>query len=142
MKYYLILIIAIVFAACTSRKENTETKNETVEVGTLETISPEMFQQKLTQTEGAVILDVRTSPELEGGYIEGATNIDFKSPDFQEKISQLDRNKPYFVYCAGGSRSGKATELMRQLNFKRIYNLDGGFGAWKNQGLPIAQKPE
>ena len=36
------------------------------------------FQDKITATSDAVVMDVRTPEEFSNGYIEGAVNIDFR----------------------------------------------------------------
>ncbi|MFC1910316.1 rhodanese-like domain-containing protein [Chloroflexota bacterium] len=46
-----------------------------------------------------VILDVRTPDEFNSGHIAGAIMIDINSPNFKAKLSEIDRNKIYLVYC-------------------------------------------
>jgi phage shock protein E len=82
-----------------------------------------------------VLLDVRTSEEIAQGAIPGSVPLDFKSSDFDARIDALDKDKPYFVYCAVGGRSGKTADLMKEKGFTQVYNLDGGFQAWQEQGL-------
>jgi rhodanese-related sulfurtransferase len=105
-----------------------------------EDVKPEEFQRKLKSTNDAVVLDVRTPEEVEDGYIKGAVNVNFRSSDFKEGISKLDKNKTYFVYCAAGGRSSKTADLMVEMGFKKVYNLDGGLDAWKEEKLPVAVK--
>ena len=90
----------------------------------------------MKNVEGAIILDVRTPAEVADGIIEGAINIDFRNDDFKSKIDQLDKDGTYFVYCARGGRSRNAADLMKELNFKEVYDLQGGFSQWKADGLP------
>ena len=82
---------------------------------------------------------MRTPDEFSEGIIEGAINIDFKDPSFGEKISALDKSKPYFVYCLSGKRSGDAAKQMDSVGFKSIYLLKGGYKDWKNAGLETAR---
>lgn len=103
-----------------------------------ETISAVEFQKRISEDANGVLLDVRAPDEVAGGKIEGAVNIDFRSPDFAEKVKQLDKSKTYYLYCAGGSRSSKAAELMKSNDFKKIYELDGGYNGWSSQGLPVS----
>jgi phage shock protein E len=104
---------------------------------TLENVSSKEFKQLADSIPGAVIIDLRTVDELKGGMIPNAVNIDFLAKDFETRVSNLDPVKPYFVYCAGGGRSGETVELMSQKGFKQVYNLQGGFTAWKKAGMPI-----
>ena len=84
-----------------------------------------------------VVLDVRTPEEYQEGHIPGATNIDFKKPDFAERVAQLVKNKSYLVHCMGGGRSTKSLPILEQQGIKSIYHLDGGFNGWKEEGLAV-----
>jgi len=86
--------------------------------------------QKHTHDTNFVILDVRTPEEFKGGHIEKAISIDFKSPDFRDRINMLNRKKTYLVYCKGGGRSTKAMRVLKDLNFNNLYHLFKGYEAW------------
>lgn len=98
-------------------------------------LKPLDFKEKINIVTGAVLLDVRTPEEVQKGYLKGALNLDFKSPQFTILIEGLDKEKPYLVYCASGVRSGKAADLMREKGFMKVYTLEGGLKAWKDEGL-------
>ncbi len=87
------------------------------------------FKAKFTETPNAVMLDVRTRAEFNGGSLKGAKNIDFFSSNFKTEVQKLDKNKTYFVYCRSGNRSSQACSVMEQLGYK-TFNLLGGIGAW------------
>lgn len=89
-------------------------------------LSPKEFKAKLRSTKEAVLLDVRTPAEFESGSLENAINIDFFSPSFRQRLSILDKNKSYFVFCRSGNRSAQACNIMKSMGFQEIYNLDGG----------------
>jgi len=86
-----------------------------------------------------VILDVRTREEYGAGHIEDSINIDYKSPNFKEEISKLDKEKIYLTYCRSGRRSAKSAEIMKEHGFENIYIIDGGIVAWNKAGLPIKE---
>jgi rhodanese-related sulfurtransferase len=88
------------------------------------------LESKLESKSPIQLIDVRTPAEVAAGAISGAINIDYLSGDFEAKISKLDRNKPYVVYCAKGSRSAQAVEKMVTLGFTNLDDLDGGYNAW------------
>ena len=77
-----------------------------------------------------VILDVRTLEEFSEEHIEGAKNIDFYSPDFENQLNKLDKEKKYLIYCASGGRGTKAMKKMENLGFMEVYNIEGGFMLW------------
>ena len=73
------------------------------------------------------VLDLRTPAEYAAGHLDGARLIDYTSPHFAEDLARLDRERPYLVHCASGRRSTAALETFRQLGFKHVIHLDGGF---------------
>ncbi len=87
------------------------------------------------------ILDVRTGAEFSESHIKGALNIDVKAPDFKENVGKLDHDGTYLAYCRGGVRSARAVNLMKELGFKRVYNLAGGLMQWQAEKLPLETTP-
>ena len=82
-------------------------------------------------------LDVRTPREYDAGHVKGALHLDYFSPDFKDKVAELDKDRPYAVYCKSGGRSGKTCKLMKEMGFKFIYDFSGSFDAWQAAGKPI-----
>ncbi|EPR67009.1 Rhodanese domain protein [Cyclobacterium qasimii M12-11B] len=101
-------------------------------------LNPETFSIADNKME-ALVLDVRTKQEVDQGLITGAVNIDFLEEGFAEKISGLDKNQTILVYCKVGGRSGKAADLLVAKGFKHVYNLEGGYDRWKENGLPVKE---
>ena len=68
---------------------------------------------KALQQQGAVIIDVRTAGEFNGGHIKGAINIPVDS--IRSKINDIKKKgKPVITCCASGMRSGSATSMLKQ----------------------------
>jgi len=84
-----------------------------------------------------VVLDVRTPEEFAGGHVAGAKNLDFNSADFRENLSKLDREKTYLVHCEAGGRSIRSLSRFKELGFKSVVHLDGGFSGWVKAGQPV-----
>lgn len=84
------------------------------------------FENEIKNNSNAVIIDVRTPSEFQSGHIPAAININIASPEFPEKINELDRNKDYYVYCRSGGRSTTACQYMVSMGFKKVSNLEGG----------------
>jgi thioredoxin 1 len=97
------------------------------------------FEKKLTMLTDKQVLDVRTQGEYNNGHLTGAVLIDYYKDDFKTRLSRLDKNKPVFVYCAAGSRSSSAADVLADLGFKQIYDLKGGMNAWARAGKPITK---
>lgn len=94
--------------------------------GNLEMVNYDDFWTFVKENE-AVILDVRTSKEFEGGHIEGAVNINVD--DLRDNLQHLDNNKVYAIYCQVGLRGYLANRIMRNNGFKAV-NLNGGYNLW------------
>lgn len=101
-----------------------------------EDLAPAQFKKELEAQHG-LLLDVRTPAEVAKGKIASASVVDFNAPKFEQKVSLIARDKPVFVYCARGGRSGQAATLLTKLGFAKVYNLTGGIIAWTSEGLPI-----
>ncbi len=84
-----------------------------------------------------VIVDIRTPQEYNSGHIENAININFYDPDFKQKLSKLDKDKTYIVYCRTGQRSGLAMPIFRELGFKEVYEIEGGIVRWVKSGYSV-----
>lgn len=89
------------------------------------------FKEKLTNAADAQIIDVRTPREVADGTIENAQNINFYDDDFSTQVQALDREKPVFLYCKMGGRSSQALKVFESLGFQEVYELEGGYTAWK-----------
>lgn len=84
-----------------------------------------------------VILDVRTPEEFAEGHVDGAVMLDFYDPEFSARIADLDPNVSYLLYCRSGNRSGQTAELMSELGFINVADVDGGILAWSDAGQPL-----
>ena len=83
------------------------------------------------------LIDVREPDEFRGGYIPGAEHV---SRGFLElKIEQAvpGRETPIVAYCAGGVRSLLAGQVLQEMGYRDVRSMAGGYGKWKDLGLPV-----
>ncbi len=100
------------------------------EKNTDKTITQKKFQ-RLSKKKNTVILDVRTTEEYKAGHIPSATQIDvLQTEDFKARVAGLDKNKTYLLYCRSGKRSRDAMNIMKDMGFTRLFDLEGGFSGW------------
>ncbi|MEO6037773.1 MAG: thioredoxin domain-containing protein [Saprospiraceae bacterium] len=97
------------------------------------------FSEQLQANPDAVVLDVRTPEEFAKGHLPKALSVNWNGDDFDGGIAALDKSKPVFVYCLGGSRSADAAEKMRGAGFQKVFELDGGMLKWRAAQLPEVQ---
>lgn len=98
-------------------------------------LAPAEFKELIENASAVQVIDVRTPAEFATGYLPKAINIDFFDENFQSELDKLDRNKPVAVYCTVGQRSGKAYDMLVQMDFRNVYHLEGGLNAWQAAGL-------
>jgi rhodanese-related sulfurtransferase len=103
-------------------------------------LDPQNFDNKLKESKESTLIDVRTPGEYAQGHLANAVLIDIYSSDFKSRIAKLDRLKPVFVYCKAGTRSSSAGDILSDLGFKEIYDLNGGIMAWQKANKPIEKK--
>lgn len=85
-----------------------------------------------------ICLDVRTAEEYKEGNIENSINIDFyKSMDFMKFLDNLNKDDNYFIYCRSGKRSDASCQIMKEFGFNNVFNLEGGFIAWSENGYEV-----
>src|SRR6478609_2554308 len=113
----ILIILSIGIAACSNGGQVNSIESN------IEQLDVAAFKSHLADSTEEIVLDVRTPEEFAGGNIEGAINIDFKAPDFEQKIGELDKKKTYLVYCLSGIRSKKAADRMSELGFESLYVL-------------------
>jgi len=78
------------------------------------------------KSRGAIILDVRTKGEYQGGAIPGSKNIPLQQ--LSSKMNEIKKwNKPVITCCASGMRSGSAAGILRS---NGIEAMNGG--GWFN----------
>ena len=83
------------------------------------------------------LIDIREINELENtGKVYGASHIprgmlevylDSNSPVFQN--GQLDQDKEFVLFCAGGVRSALAVKSLKDMGYQKVSHIDGGFGS-------------
>jgi rhodanese-related sulfurtransferase len=80
--------------------------------------------------QGAVIIDVRTKEEFNGGHIKGSVNIPLSTLNSQ--FSKLKKETPVITCCASGIRSASAKSILLSNGFKEVHN-GGGWMSLNNR---------
>ena len=92
---------------------------------------------EMFQNENCNLIDIREINELENtGKVDGASHIprgmlevylDPNSPVLQN--GQIDQNKEFVLFCAGGVRSALAVKSLKDMGYQKVSHIDGGFGS-------------
>jgi rhodanese-related sulfurtransferase len=92
----------------------------------------------------AVLVDVREPVEWEH-HIAGAVQVPrgllefVADPASPKHRPELDPAGRVIVYCRSGARASLACVTLKIMGFENVANLEGGFGAWQEAGLPSAE---
>ena len=110
----------------------------------INTITTDEAYEKFTKNE-CNLIDIRDVRELEReGRIEDSNHIprgmlefwlDPESAYFKQ--GKLELKKEMVLFCAGGMRSALAAKSLKDMGFKKVSHIDGGFGALKQSKFKI-----
>lgn len=93
----------------------------TDELNTMNSISSQDFEKANREN----VLDVRRKGEYDSEHLEEAQHL---ALDYmRSSLDQVDKNKEYFVHCAGGYRSVIAISLLMMEGFEKLTNVEGGY---------------
>lgn len=95
-------------------------------------ISPEDIFERFEKGQTVVFVDVRETPELAGGIVDGAKHI--PSGDIEVRFTELQPSDEIVLYCASGGRSTRAALFMRDKGYDKVWSLVGGFSHWQRDG--------
>lgn len=97
-----------------------------------ELLPRQVFLDSIKNDKNVQLADIRTSEEHQyEGSFQNAEHINFLSDNFYQTMEEkFAKDKPLFIHCKGGIKSHKATEKLKALGFKEIYELQGGFDNW------------
>ncbi|MFT6557448.1 MAG: rhodanese-related sulfurtransferase [Sneathiella sp.] len=97
--------------------------------------------------EEVTFVDIRDVRELEReGQVPGAVHaprgmlefwVDPESPYHRDVFAS---GKKLIFFCAAGWRSALATATVKEMGLDNVAHIDGGFGAWRDQGGPVEER--
>jgi rhodanese-related sulfurtransferase len=98
--------------------------NTFAEIKNFSALTTEEFKKEI---KNSIVIDIRTPDEIALGKItEDALEIDYYNPNFKNDLDKLDKNKKYLIYCAHGNRTRDTKNIMKELGFKKVNDLEGG----------------
>ena len=95
---------------------------------------------QLMNRDDALVIDLRPAEDYAQGHILGARSVPLA--DLERRAGEFEKHKekPVVVHCADGNRAAAGAAVLRRLGFGGVVNLQGGFAAWKQAGLPVEKK--
>ncbi len=108
------------------------------------TVFPEELCKTLIANQGYTLLDVRSQGEYDDTSTSGGLNIGHMKNSMHIDIRELPKrwkellaykDKPLFIYCSHSQRSRRASRLLADSGFTKLYNINGGLTDFYNQGI-------
>jgi rhodanese-related sulfurtransferase len=107
------------------------------------TLHPPAAKELLDGTEAWIYLDVRTVEEFHQGHAPGAYNVPVAirgpggmslNPDFGDVVQKrFPKHAKLILGCAAGIRSERACEILSELGYENLINMNGGFTGRRDQ---------
>ena len=94
---------------------------------------------QLINRENALLIDVGSIADYEGGHIAGARHVAMSQFDPENKELSKVRDLPVAIYCKSGQASAEAGARLGKAGFSKVYWLDGGLNAWLAADLPVVK---
>ncbi len=107
-------------------------KNAGKDIEQIKSVSAEEFAAAEAADPSINILDVRKQSEYNSEHIVNAANtpLDY----INDSMAGIDKNKTYYVHCAGGYRSMIFSSILKARGYNNLIDVDGGFAAIKASG--------
>ena len=110
----------------------------------VKTITPDEAM-KLNSENKCNLIDIRDGVELQKlGAIENSFHIPRGLLEFSihpesayVQNNQMDLNKEIVLFCAAGGRSALAAKTLKEMGFKNVSHVEGGFGLMVQKGFKI-----
>jgi rhodanese-related sulfurtransferase len=113
--------------------------------GRIENLTPAQVAAELERGD-PILVDLREPEErTANGVIPGAVHAPrgmlefYADPTSPYHRAELEPERRVILHCASGGRSALACAMLSALGYRRAAHLDGGFKAWKEQGLTVVQ---
>tara|TARA_R110002073_G_scaffold14554_1_gene59273 strand:- start:41707 stop:42096 length:390 start_codon:yes stop_codon:yes gene_type:complete len=118
-KTYYIAFLILISLSCASEDK-----------ASVSVITFEEFQKQVIGKD-VQLIDLRTDKEYNQGTIDDAVQMNFFEKDtFLKQIETLDKKKSIYIYCHSGGRSSRASKLLQEKGFQKIYDYSGGYSEW------------
>ncbi len=92
---------------------------------------------KLESQQSFFLVDVREESEWAGGHLPGAIHLSKGIIERDIEATVADAGAEIICYCGGGYRSALVADNLRKMGYTNVWSMDGGFGGWREAGLPI-----
>ena len=129
MHRFLIVVVLLLAAACSKKSEAPSPTPAPEHAASTAKPAIDPASARTLIAQGAVVLDVRTPDEFDGGHLAGATNV--AVAELPQRLAEVDtlvggdKTRPVVVYCAAGGRAAKAKTALEAAGYTHVVNGGG-----------------
>lgn len=100
---------------------------------------------QMLNTQDALLIDLREERERARGVAPQAFHVPMSGlsarlGEIKQRASKGKEQVPVILMCQSGWRGMKAGRMLKKAGLQAVFNLEGGFDAWQQAGLPVAKK--
>ena len=105
------------------------------EIDTIESITPQEFENRINAGEVATILDARKPSEFLAHHI--AVSKNFPLDYINQGMGKLNKDETYYIHCAGGYRSMITASILQARGYRNIIDIKEGFKGIEKTGITL-----
>src|SRR4030067_3746050 len=132
--YTAIFVSIMIFGAANILIKRAEIMPSKIPVYKYAAILPNDLKEMMKQNSELIIVDTSVKEHFNEGHIKGAANLPYISLKAMNKVLEKEKSKDIVVYSEDGDRSRKICEVLVNLGYSKISNLDNGIKGWTDSG--------
>lgn len=105
------------------------------EIGRVAQWTVDELDERRAADVGLYVLDVRQPAEWAAGHVPDAHHI--PGGELVQRVDEVPSDRPIAIYCGSGFRSSVAAGVLKAAGRELVFNVLGGFTAWRARGLPV-----
>ena len=106
------------------------------EIDFIRSITPEVFEAKISKKQIENLLDARKPTEFLAHHVVDAMN--FPLDYVNQNMDKLVKEKTYHIHCAGGYRSMIMASILQARGFRNLVNIQKGFKGIEETGISLS----